>query len=52
MNRTKLKDMYIDWCNNFLTLERFADYYGLKDKYQAHRIVNVGRKLYRKSTGG
>ncbi len=44
----KLKDeaerMYIDWCNNFLTVERFAEYYGLSVK-EAINVIDEGRIL-------
>lgn len=39
---------YLAWLNDFLTLEVFAEYYGL-ELPQAHKIVKVGRKIhYRK----
>jgi hypothetical protein len=27
--RDYLADLYLDWVNNFLTIERFSEYYGL-----------------------
>ena len=29
--RDYLADLYLDWVNNFLTIERFAEYYGLDE---------------------
>jgi hypothetical protein len=29
--RDYLADLYLDWVNNFLTIEVFAEYYGLDD---------------------
>ena len=43
-NRQKIEGLYIDWVNNFLTVPRFAQYYGLTEA-QAHRIINTGRTL-------
>lgn len=45
-NRQKIEDLYIDWVNNFLTVPRFAEYYGLTEE-QAHRVISTGRLIYR-----
>lgn len=37
--------LFMDWFNNFLTLDRYADYYGL-EKDQAHKVINAGRKIH------
>ena len=26
-------DAYLDWFNNFLTIERFAEYYGITESF-------------------
>ncbi len=39
----KLK-MYLDWVNNFLTVERFAEYYGLSVE-EASKVIDEGRIL-------
>lgn len=36
-------DMYIEYVNNFLTVERFASYYGISED-MANAIINDGRK--------
>jgi hypothetical protein len=36
--------MYLDYVNNFLTVERFANYYGLTIK-GAKSVIENGRKL-------
>lgn len=36
--------IYLDWVNNFLSLDKFAEHYGL-DEIDANYIVEVGRKL-------
>jgi len=47
MNKTyspaKYQDMYLDWVNNFLTVERFAEYYGITTSY-AEYVIDLGRK--------
>lgn len=40
-----LKDMYLDWVNNFLTVEKFAEYYTLSVK-DALVVIERGRKLH------
>ncbi len=37
--------LFMDWFNNFLTLDRYADYYGL-EKDQAHKVIETGRKIH------
>lgn len=40
--KKKIEKMYIDYFNNFLTVERFAEYYNIEiDK--AQRVINLGR---------
>ena len=36
------KDLYLDYLNNFLTVEAFADYYGITIS-QANTAINIGR---------
>lgn len=43
MNKSKVIELYLDWVNNFLTVGRFASYYGL-DVPTAKRVINIGRK--------
>jgi hypothetical protein len=44
-NETKLIDMYLDYKNNYLTLELFAEHYQI-DIDKAIIIVNSGRQIY------
>ena len=39
-----IEKMYLDYFNNFLTVERFADYYSMSME-QAHEIINKGRAI-------
>jgi len=45
MTRTDCRDMYLDWTNNFLTLERFAEHYGIDCETAGHVIVE-GRRAH------
>ncbi len=39
------KEYYLEWVNNFLTIEKFAEYYGFSIK-TATRIIETGKRLY------
>ena len=39
------KEMFLDWFNNFLSTERFAEYYQI-NKNTAIRIINEGREYF------
>lgn len=39
------QELFLDWFNNFLTVERFAEYYNLTIE-QARRLIEEGRKLH------
>ena len=41
-------EMYLDWVNNFLTLEGFASHYDLS-KEDVNTIIDLGRKLNNKT---
>ena len=41
-SKETIDTMYLDWFNNFLTLERFAEYYGIRDN-TAKLIIKIGR---------
>jgi len=43
--RDYLADLYLDWVNNFLTLERFAEYYGL-DEEDAKQLLVLAKKCH------
>lgn len=42
--RIRIEMMYLDWLNNFITLDAFADYYEIS-KFKALRIIKIGRQL-------
>jgi len=43
--RKQLNEMYIDWVNEFLTIERFAEYYGITVK-QAYTLLALGLAIH------
>jgi len=47
---TAYKMMFLDWFNNFLTIERFAEYYGYSIQ-QARRVIAKGRTLHQDQFG-
>ena len=40
----KIEALYLDWFNNFLTVDRFAEYYAMTPE-TASRVISIGRKL-------
>ena len=42
----ELNEVYIEYCNDFLTVERFASYKGWSLFY-AKQVINSGRKINR-----
>lgn len=43
-SKDRLISMFIDWCNNYSTVERFASDYGI-DTQTAMSCINRGRVL-------
>lgn len=43
--RDTLADLYLDWVNNFLTLEKFSEYYGL-DEEDARDLLKLAKKCH------
>jgi len=43
--KAELQKVYLDWVNNWLTRDRFAEYYGLTLD-QAHRVIELGRDIH------
>lgn len=40
----KIYTLYLEWCNNFLSINKFADYYNLTE-IEANNIIEIGRQL-------
>ena len=43
--RETLADLYLDWVNNFLTIEKFSEYYGL-DEEDAKQLLVLAKKCH------
>jgi hypothetical protein len=44
MSLDKFVTMYLDWVNNFLTVECFAEYYQISVA-DAQKIIDIGRSI-------
>jgi len=44
--RDYLADLYLDWINNFLTIEVFAEYYGLEED-DARELLVLSKKCHK-----
>lgn len=42
--KAKIEKLYLSYVNDFLTTERFAEYYNM-DISKAYRLIKIGRKL-------
>lgn len=40
-----LIDLYLDWVNNYLTIEQMAKHYALRESELGH-LINIGRGLF------
>ena len=48
MNLDKtIEELYLDWVNNFITVKKFASYYGISEVL-ADTIIEEGRNRYSK----
>ena len=41
----KLQSIFLDWCNNWISTQAFADHYGLS-KSDAIHLINITRKSH------
>lgn len=41
-----LRALYLDWTNNFLTVGRFCEHYGIGDINVGRAVINLGRILH------
>jgi hypothetical protein len=45
MSREDFAKIYLDWVNNFLTVDKFASYYGLHPR-EAVRLIELGKSCH------
>lgn len=43
-NAQRVIELYLDWVNNFLTVQAFASHHGFSIE-QANRIIDCGRSI-------
>ena len=43
-SREKIERLYLSYFNDFLTVAKFAEYYGLSER-KAHAVIKAGRNL-------
>jgi hypothetical protein len=43
--KNKLVLFYLDWVNDFVGVDTFADYYGI-ERGRAEKMIRIGRKLH------
>lgn len=41
----RIQELYLDYVNNFLTVERFAEYYNLSER-KAFKVIELGRQVH------
>ena len=44
--RALLRLAYLDYFNNFLTVAKFAEHYGLESETTALAVINLGRTIH------
>ena len=42
--RTELKELYLDWYNNYLTVGKFAEHHGMQEE-DMDKILDLGKKF-------
>ena len=47
MHNKALRELYLDYVNNYLTVAKFAEHNGMTNA-QAHAIIDIGRELHGK----
>lgn len=43
-NTIELNEFYVDYFNNFITIDRFAEYYNFT-RYEASKILDLGKEI-------
>jgi hypothetical protein len=50
MTKEEYKNLYLEYINDYLTVEKFAEHKGLTIKL-ANNVINLGRYFYQKDNG-
>ena len=43
--RDLVERLYLEWVNNFISIERFAEYYNMTVE-QARKVIKIGEKMF------
>lgn len=43
-DQDQIESFYLEYFNNFLTIDRFAEYYNFT-RYEASRILDIGKEI-------
>ena len=46
VHKEQMRGIYLDWVNNFLTVDRFCEYYEISDLSVGKAVINLGRLLH------
>ena len=46
VHKEQMRCIYLDWVNNFLTVDRFCEYYEISDSSVGKAVINLGRLLH------
>ena len=46
VHKDLFRGMYMDWVNNFLTVDRFCEYHDISDLSVGKAVINLGRVLH------
>lgn len=46
VHKEQMRGIYLDWVNNFLTVDRFCEYYEISDLSVGKAVLNFGRVLH------
>jgi hypothetical protein len=48
MTREQLNAVYLDWVNNFISVTKFAEYYGLHN-HEAVALIELARAVHNRN---
>ena len=46
LSKINLAELYLDWVNNYLTIDRMAEHYGISNSVQLRNMLEEGKKQH------
>lgn len=43
--RERLSEIYLDWCNNYLTIDKFSEHYGLTVE-EGNQLLKLAKEVF------